>query len=100
MTGQMLQEDVEVPLDIVSSAGASEIAWQFCKELMDPNRLSRLGYPDGAGMAQRHAFFKDMDWDALKDKRVDPPIIIEEFPAFGRGRMESSPTGDGRHLGG
>ena len=38
----------------------------------------RLGFADGAAELKQHAFFKDIDFDKLLRKEVDPPINFED----------------------
>jgi novel protein kinase C epsilon type len=42
---------------------------------MTKNPAKRLGCSnDGENQIRSHAFFKDMDWDALEQRKVKPPF--------------------------
>lgn len=49
---------------------------------MTKNAAKRLGCIDGENQIRTHPFFKDMDWDALEQRKVRPPF---------RPRVVSSP---------
>merc|ERR1719183_3479050 len=84
------QADVSSPAkDALSGAGASQSAQELCLALLAHDRQARLGYPDGASALKHHDFFRSIDWGALEDKQVEPPFVFDEFPLFGRGRLDS-----------
>lgn len=41
---------------------------------MTKNPARRLGCVDGENAIRNHPFFKDMDWDALEQRKVRPPF--------------------------
>lgn len=41
---------------------------------MTKNPSRRLGVLGGPAGIKQHAFFKDMDWDALAQRRLRPPF--------------------------
>lgn len=41
---------------------------------MTKNPVRRLGVCGGAAGIRAHVFFKDMDWDALAQRRLRPPF--------------------------
>lgn len=88
------QEEVQLPLqEMLSGNGVSENAHALCQALLASDRRDRLGFPDGASSLQTHIFFEALNWAAFEEKLVDPPIVFETFPVYGRGRLESdSPT--------
>ncbi|KAE8205489.1 hypothetical protein A4X06_0g749 [Tilletia controversa] len=47
---------------------------QFVKGLLNRNPKHRLGAQRDAQDLKEHAFFKDIDWEALAAKRVTPPF--------------------------
>lgn len=59
---------VRFPKDALSPEGRD-----FVKGLLNRNPLHRLGATDDARELMQHAFFKDIDWTALKKKQVTPP---------------------------
>ena len=60
---------VKFPREILSLEGRS-----FVKGLLNRNPKHRLGALDDAAELQRHAFFAEIDWDALAKKNVVPPF--------------------------
>jgi serine/threonine protein kinase len=60
---------VRFPRDALSVEGRS-----FVKGLLNRNPKHRLGANGGAPELKSHAFFNDIDWDALKKKKVVPPF--------------------------
>lgn len=47
---------------------------QFVKGLLNRNPKHRLGAQGDAQDLKEHAFFKDIDWEALAAKRITPPF--------------------------
>lgn len=41
---------------------------------MTKNPARRLGCNDGENQIRNHNFFRDMDWDALEQRKVKPPF--------------------------
>mgnify|MGYP004705727573 FL=1 len=59
---------VRFPKDALSPEGRD-----FVKGLLNRNPLHRLGATNDAQELMAHPFFKDVDWDALKRKQIQPP---------------------------
>jgi len=51
----------------------SEDAKDLMKKLLNKNPLKRLGAEGGAQEIRSHPWFKDVDWDAVAEKRTFPP---------------------------
>ena len=47
-------------------------AFDICSKLLERNPTKRLGY-GGYEEIQNHPWFKDIDWDALYRKEIEPP---------------------------
>lgn len=47
-------------------------AFDICSKLLERDPTKRLGY-NGFDELQKHPWFKDINWDALYRKEVDPP---------------------------
>ncbi|KAI9792771.1 MAG: hypothetical protein M1816_001503 [Peltula sp. TS41687] len=60
---------VRFPKDALSTEGRN-----FVKGLLNRNPRHRLGAIDDAEELKSHAFFADVDWDALMRKNVVPPF--------------------------
>ncbi|KAK4449343.1 Serine/threonine-protein kinase [Podospora aff. communis PSN243] len=60
---------VRFPRDTLSLEGRN-----FVKGLLNRNPKHRLGATDDAEELKRHAFFNDIDWDALAKKLITPPF--------------------------
>ncbi|KAL2261612.1 hypothetical protein VTK26DRAFT_3787 [Humicola hyalothermophila] len=60
---------VRFPRDTLSLEGRN-----FVKGLLNRNPKHRLGATDDAEELKRHAFFADIDWDALSKKLITPPF--------------------------
>jgi protein-serine/threonine kinase len=60
---------VRFPRDTLSLEGRN-----FVKGLLNRNPKHRLGATDDAEELKRHAFFADIDWDALSRKLITPPF--------------------------
>ncbi|KAK3341112.1 serine/threonine-protein kinase sck1 [Lasiosphaeria hispida] len=60
---------VRFPRDTLSLEGRN-----FVKGLLNRNPKHRLGATDDAEELKRHAFFNDIDWDALSRKLITPPF--------------------------
>jgi len=60
---------VRFPRDTLSLEGRN-----FVKGLLNRNPRHRLGATDDAEELKRHAFFNDIDWDALSKKLITPPF--------------------------
>jgi serine/threonine protein kinase len=57
-------------------ASLSEEAKNLIVSLLNRNPSKRLGAgPDGADEIKKHAFFKDLDWQMAKEKKLNPPKI-------------------------
>lgn len=60
--------------DVLYPVWLSKDAVSILKGFMTKNPARRLGVAGGAGGIRAHAFFKDMDWDALAQRRLRPPF--------------------------
>ncbi|KAF2665372.1 serine/threonine protein kinase [Microthyrium microscopicum] len=60
---------VRFPRDALSTEGRN-----FVKGLLNRNPKHRMGANGGAKELRNHAFFADVDWEALAKKRVVPPF--------------------------
>ncbi|QLL32478.1 hypothetical protein HG536_0C06470 [Torulaspora globosa] len=60
---------VKFPRDVLSPEGRS-----FVKGLLNRNPRHRLGAIDDGRELRAHPFFADIDWDALRDKKIPPPF--------------------------
>lgn len=60
---------VRFPRDSLSLEGRN-----FVKGLLNRNPKHRLGATDDAEELKRHAFFQDVDWEALAKKLITPPF--------------------------
>ncbi|KAJ4163474.1 hypothetical protein LMH87_005198 [Akanthomyces muscarius] len=60
---------VRFPRDTLSQEGRN-----FVKGLLNRNPKHRLGATDDAEELKQHAFFKDIDWTLLTQKRIAPPF--------------------------
>lgn len=60
---------VKFPRDVLSLEGRS-----FVKGLLNRNPKHRLGAIDDGRELRAHAFFADIDWDALRQKKIPPPF--------------------------
>lgn len=60
---------VKFPRDILSPEGRS-----FVKGLLNRNPNHRLGSIDDGRELRAHPFFADIDWDALREKKIPPPF--------------------------
>ncbi|EHL01379.1 putative Serine/threonine-protein kinase SCH9 [Glarea lozoyensis 74030] len=60
---------VRFPRDTLTTEGRN-----FVKGLLNRNPKHRLGAQDDAEELKRHAFFADIDWDALTRKTITPPF--------------------------
>ncbi|EDO14526.1 hypothetical protein Kpol_265p1 [Vanderwaltozyma polyspora DSM 70294] len=60
---------VKFPRDILSPEGRS-----FVKGLLNRNPNHRLGSVDDGRELRAHPFFADIDWDALREKKIPPPF--------------------------
>ena len=60
---------VRFPRDALSTEGRN-----FVKGLLNRNPKHRLGANGDADELKNHAFFADVDWEALQQKRVVPPF--------------------------
>lgn len=50
-------------------------AQSLLRALFKRNPVNRLGYgPDGVEDLKRHEFFSNINWDDLKERKVDPPF--------------------------
>jgi len=62
-------------------------AVDLIKKLLNPDPKKRLGSQDDAEEIKRHPFFKDFDWEGIKD--ATPPII--PAPAISKESQKSLP---------
>ncbi|CCH58847.1 hypothetical protein TBLA_0A10690 [Henningerozyma blattae CBS 6284] len=60
---------VKFPRDILSAEGRS-----FVKGLLNRNPNHRLGSVDDGRELRSHPFFNDIDWELLKQKKIQPPF--------------------------
>ena len=60
---------VKFPRDVLSPEGRS-----FVKGLLNRNPKHRLGAVDDGRELRAHPFFNDIDWEALKQKKIAPPF--------------------------
>ncbi|CAI4530312.1 CQS_1a_G0024440.mRNA.1.CDS.1 [Saccharomyces cerevisiae] len=60
---------VKFPRDVLSQEGRS-----FVKGLLNRNPKHRLGAIDDGRELRAHPFFADIDWEALKQKKIPPPF--------------------------
>ncbi|XP_041968852.1 protein kinase C isoform X2 [Aricia agestis] len=60
--------------DVLYPVWLSKDAVNILKGFMTKNPARRLGVLGGAGGIRAHAFFRDMDWDALAQRRLRPPF--------------------------
>lgn len=60
---------VKFPRDVLSPEGRS-----FVKGLLNRNPKHRLGAIDDGRELRAHPFFADIDWEALRQKKIPPPF--------------------------
>ncbi|XP_028164015.1 protein kinase C isoform X2 [Ostrinia furnacalis] len=60
--------------DVLYPVWLSKEAVSILKGFMTKNPARRLGVSGGAGGIRAHAFFRDVDWDALAARRLRPPF--------------------------
>ncbi|CAH2094945.1 unnamed protein product [Euphydryas editha] len=60
--------------DVLYPVWLSKDAVSILKGFMTKNPSRRLGVLGGAAGIRAHAFFRDMDWDALAQRRLRPPF--------------------------
>ena len=60
-------------LKFPKSQNISENAKDLIKKLLNKNYEERLGYKDGFEEIKNHLFFKDFDFDALLNKKMESP---------------------------
>ncbi|XP_046971684.1 protein kinase C isoform X3 [Vanessa cardui] len=60
--------------DVLYPVWLSKDAVSILKGFMTKNPSRRLGVQGGAGGIRAHAFFRDVDWDALAQRRLRPPF--------------------------
>ncbi|XP_050353890.1 protein kinase C isoform X2 [Nymphalis io] len=60
--------------DVLYPVWLSKDAVSILKGFMTKNPARRLGVLGGAGGIRQHAFFRDVDWDALAHRRLRPPF--------------------------
>ncbi|XP_049877796.1 protein kinase C isoform X2 [Pectinophora gossypiella] len=60
--------------DVLYPVWLSKDAVSILKGFMSKNPSRRLGVAGGAAGIRQHAFFKDVDWDALHARRLRPPF--------------------------
>ena len=53
-------------------------AKDLLKKLLEPNPSKRLGNgPEGANEIKNHIFFKEIDWNKLYKRELEPPFVPE-----------------------
>ncbi|XP_035896202.1 protein kinase C isoform X5 [Anopheles stephensi] len=60
--------------DVLYPVWLSREAVSILKGFMTKNAAKRLGCTDGENQIRSHPFFKDMDWEALEQRKVRPPF--------------------------
>jgi len=60
--------------DIDPILNVSESANDICLKLLDPDPAKRLGH-GGSDEVKKHQFFRDVDWDAVYKKEMNPKLI-------------------------
>ena len=50
-------------------------AHMWTRQLLEPEPERRLGYMEGAKEVKGHMFFQGVDWEALLERRVQPPYV-------------------------
>ncbi|KPI92148.1 Calcium-independent protein kinase C [Papilio xuthus] len=60
--------------DVLYPVWLSKDAVSILKGFMTKSPARRLGVAGGAAGIRAHAFFRDMDWDALAQRRLRPPF--------------------------
>ncbi|XP_058823246.1 protein kinase C-like isoform X1 [Topomyia yanbarensis] len=60
--------------DVLYPVWLSREAVSILKGFMTKNAAKRLGCTDGENQIRAHPFFKDMDWEALEQRKVRPPF--------------------------
>ncbi|XP_058119040.1 protein kinase C isoform X2 [Anopheles ziemanni] len=60
--------------DVLYPVWLSREAVSILKGFMTKNSAKRLGCTDGENQIRSHPFFKDMDWEALEQRKVRPPF--------------------------
>ncbi|XP_053697413.1 protein kinase C [Sabethes cyaneus] len=60
--------------DVLYPVWLSREAVSILKGFMTKNAAKRLGCTDGENQIRTHPFFKDMDWEALEQRKVRPPF--------------------------
>ncbi|XP_070500919.1 protein kinase C [Chironomus tepperi] len=60
--------------DVLYPVWLSREAVSILKGFMTKNPARRLGCVDGEESIRKHPFFKEMDWDALEQRKVRPPF--------------------------
>ncbi|CAO1406792.1 unnamed protein product [Diamesa tonsa] len=60
--------------DVLYPVWLSREAVSILKGFMTKNASRRLGCTDGEDSIRKHPFFKDMDWEALEQRKVRPPF--------------------------
>ncbi|CAG9127920.1 unnamed protein product [Plutella xylostella] len=60
--------------DVLYPVWLSNHAVNILKGFMTKNPARRLGVLGGGGSIRQHPFFRDMDWDALHERRLRPPF--------------------------
>lgn len=51
-------------------------AFNVCYRLMERDAKRRLG-ACGSGEVKRHPFFGSVDWEAVRERRVKPPFVVQ-----------------------
>ena len=69
---QMLRDIVEKPIEMKSYFSSE--ACSLLRALLDRNPVRRLGSSTGdASDIMSHAFFRDINWQELRERKIDPP---------------------------
>jgi len=55
--------------------GCSSAASDFCAHLLQLERTTRLGYPEGAGQLKPHCFFNTVNWETAEAQELPLPNV-------------------------
>jgi len=74
----------------------SPAAQHLISSLLQIKPTRRLGvHRDGASLIKKHDWFAGLDWDALVQKRLPPPIVVPVADKFDRSNFDAYPEQDG-----
>ena len=69
------------------------------RKLLELDRSKRLGcLKDGPADVKNHTWFRDVDWDAVYNRRLDPPFIPEISSANDTSLFEDYDDSEGSDL--